>query len=121
MFKLVKRSTSLSFMFNTLMATIPALLNVGGLLVLLLFIYSILGVFLFAEVKIDDNPPLTSNLNFQSFYTAFLALIRIASGENWHDLLTALSKADSTLIFDCVPDFSYEDYEANNHNTYSCG
>lgn len=64
MFKLVKRSKSLSFMFNTLMATIPALLNVGGLLLIFLYIYAILGVFLFSEVKVQDNAPLTENLNF---------------------------------------------------------
>lgn len=95
MFKLVKRSKSLSFMFNTLMATIPALLNVGGLLLIFIYIYSVLGVFVFAEVSLENNPPLNQSLNFQSFYLAFLALIRIASGESWHDLLTAFSKTES--------------------------
>ena len=64
MFKLVKRSKPLSFMFNTLMATFPALLNVGGLLVILLYVYSVLGVFVFAEIKVEGNPPLSANLNF---------------------------------------------------------
>lgn len=63
-FKLVKRSDSLYFMFNTLIATIPALLSVGGLLFILLYFYAILGVFVFAEVKVEGNYPLTHNLNF---------------------------------------------------------
>lgn len=78
-------------MFNTLLATIPALLNVGGLLFIMLYIYSVLGVFIFAEVKVEGNGPMSKNLSFQTFYMAFLVLIRMASGEAWHDLLTAVS------------------------------
>ena len=40
---------------NTLLVSLPALANVGGLLFLLVFIYSVLGVFLFAEVKLNDT------------------------------------------------------------------
>ncbi len=51
-FRLVKRARSLRLMFTTFIVTLPALANVGGLLMLLLYLYSILGIYLFAEVKI---------------------------------------------------------------------
>ena len=51
-FRLVKRAKSLKLMFTTFIVTLPALANVGGLLMLLLYLYSILGMYLFSEVKI---------------------------------------------------------------------
>jgi hypothetical protein len=39
-------------MFETVVVVIPSLSNMGGLLMLFLYIYSVLGVFLFAEVKL---------------------------------------------------------------------
>lgn len=60
--KLVKRAKSLKVVFDTFLITLPALANVGGLLALLLYLYSILGVFLFADIAI--NGVLTDTMNF---------------------------------------------------------
>lgn len=49
-FKYIRKSDQLKIIFETLIVTIPALTNIGGLLLLFLYIYSVLGVFLFAEV-----------------------------------------------------------------------
>jgi len=43
-FRLIKRARRLKIIFETFIVTIPALTNVGGLLVLFLYIYSILGI-----------------------------------------------------------------------------
>jgi hypothetical protein len=58
----VKKAKSLRMIFNTFVITIPSLANVGGLLILLLYLYSILGVFLFATVKLQNE--LTVHANF---------------------------------------------------------
>lgn len=39
--------------FNTFIATIPALANIGALLFLVLFLFSVLGMNLFPYVKIN--------------------------------------------------------------------
>lgn len=49
--KLFKRNKSLRVIFDTFMITLPNLLNVGSLLLLLFYIYAILGINLFAIVK----------------------------------------------------------------------
>jgi hypothetical protein len=49
-FRLVKKYKQLRKIFNTFILAIPSLANVGGLLFLLLYLYAILGVFLFSEV-----------------------------------------------------------------------
>ena len=51
-FRLVKKARRLQIIFETFIVTIPALTNVGGLLVLFLYLYSIMGVSLFAKVKL---------------------------------------------------------------------
>eukprot|EP00350_Pseudokeronopsis_sp_OXSARD2_P011470 CAMPEP_0170566168 /NCGR_PEP_ID=MMETSP0211-20121228/79665_1 /TAXON_ID=311385 /ORGANISM="Pseudokeronopsis sp., Strain OXSARD2" /LENGTH=88 /DNA_ID=CAMNT_0010887265 /DNA_START=1043 /DNA_END=1309 /DNA_ORIENTATION=- len=85
--------------------------NVGGLLFLLLYLYSILGVYLFAEVQIGGY--LTENLNFQSFTKAFLVLFVVSTGDGWTDILRAIQ-----LKYDidnhCIHDPTYSDYVANN-------
>lgn len=48
LFRLIKRARRLKVIFETFIVTIPAITNVGGLLFLFIYIYSILGVFLFA-------------------------------------------------------------------------
>lgn len=61
-FRLVNKAKSLKTIFNTFIFTIPALANVGGLLALLLYLYSILGMFLFGKVKLQGG--LDSHSNF---------------------------------------------------------
>ena len=51
-FKIVRKYKNLRILFYTFIGAIPQLTNVGGLLFLFLFLYSVLGVFLFAQVKL---------------------------------------------------------------------
>lgn len=53
-FKMIKRFPQLNKIFNTFIVAIPALGNVGSLLFLLLLLYSVLGVFFFAKIKLQD-------------------------------------------------------------------
>lgn len=61
-FRLVKKAKRLNQIFQTFVITIPSLANVGGLLFLLLYLYSVLGVYLFAPVKLQ--PVLNIHTNF---------------------------------------------------------
>ena len=51
-FKLLKKNKNLRVLFKTLIDAIPQLTNVGGIMLLILFIYSILGVSLFGKVML---------------------------------------------------------------------
>jgi hypothetical protein len=53
MFKLFRKYKSLRHIFETFLITLPALANVGGLLMLLIFIYAVLGMNLFSTVKFN--------------------------------------------------------------------
>ena len=51
-FKLIKKYKDLKILFFTFLSAIPQLTYIGGLLILFLFVYSVLGVQLFATVKL---------------------------------------------------------------------
>ena len=78
---------------NTLMTfivSVPAMANIGALLMLINIIFSILAVYLFAEVK--HNGELNNYNNFETFATAVVTLIRAITGEKWPKLMEALSR-----------------------------
>jgi len=50
-FRLIQRAKVLKIIIDTLIATLPSLANVGGLLLLILFIFSVLGMQLFGKIK----------------------------------------------------------------------
>lgn len=55
-------------------------MNVGALVLLVFFIYSVLGVFLFSEVK--QGIIINDLNNFQNFGMAMILMIRCSTGEN---------------------------------------
>lgn len=67
---------------------------------MIVFIYSVIGVQLFAKVK--NGVILNENINFRDFGSALLTVIRIATGEHWNDLMY-----DCLTKEDCEPDPEY--------------
>ena len=100
------------------MVTLPAMANVGSLLALFIFIYAILGVYLFADVMF--NGELNTHANFSHIGVAFLTLIRISTGEDWPLLMDALSKSYS-LDYQCLAHPTYDDYVNNAYSPVGCG
>lgn len=94
--RLVKRAKSLNIIFETFIVTIPALVNVGGLLLLFLYLYSVLGVSLFAEIKLQSE--LNENANFQNFFNSFLTLFRASTGEAWNGIMHDLNRSNGAIF-----------------------
>lgn len=109
---------NLKVLFNTFIITLPALGSIGGLLALLIYIYSILGVTLFAPVK--QFAPLDQVQNFQGFGCTFLILIKIATGDGWIELMNILSRQYSVMN-QCIEDPTYQDYRDNGFQSIGCG
>lgn len=80
-------------LFNTLVVTLPSLGNIAALLFLLFFIYSVMGVQLFAHVKFGFY--LNRHANFRSFGTAMLTLVRASTGENWNGIMYEVGNMES--------------------------
>jgi hypothetical protein len=65
---------------------VPALTNVSLLLLLILFIFSVLGMNFFGEA--ETNLPgvyglYNEHANFRYFHTSFITLFRMSTGESW--------------------------------------
>jgi hypothetical protein len=88
-----KSNRSLKNTMMTFMLSFPAMLNIGMLLVLINLIFSILGVYLFAEVM--PNNELNEYTHFRTFSSSFITLIRTVTGEKWPLLMEALSQGPS--------------------------
>jgi len=53
--RIIKRAKVLKLVVDTLFNTLPSLANIGGLLLLIVYMYSILGVYLFGNIKLQGN------------------------------------------------------------------
>jgi hypothetical protein len=87
-----KGNRTLKGTIMTFMVTLPAMVNIGSLLLLIILIYSILGLYMFADIKLDGGVIDDDHSNFRSVGSSFVTLIRILTGEHWPKLMEALSQ-----------------------------
>jgi len=55
------------------------------LLLLIFFIYAVLGVFVFGSI--ESGEVIDEHTNFHNFGNAMLTLLRIATGEDWNKIM----------------------------------
>lgn len=115
---LFKRNKALKNSIQTFIISFPAMANIGSLIILVVLIYAILGVYMFADVK--ENGELNVHTNFQSVGQAFVTLITVSTGENWPKLMIALSRTKD-LDYDCIENPTYDDYVRNGYQPIGCG
>ncbi|PNH09896.1 Sodium channel protein type 5 subunit alpha [Tetrabaena socialis] len=84
-FRLIRSAEGMRKLMATLVTSLPALANVGGVMLLFFFIYAIIGVNLFAGIKYGEN--LDRHANFDSFVSAMLLLFRMLTGEGWDGVM----------------------------------
>ncbi|KAK3243379.1 hypothetical protein CYMTET_46962, partial [Cymbomonas tetramitiformis] len=85
MMRLSPSLNGLKMLFQTIVLSLPSLVNVGGLLFLLCYLFAILGVSLFGKVKY--NGELDEHTNFRTFGSAMMLLLRSATGEAWNSIM----------------------------------
>jgi len=84
-FRLIPKAKGLRTLFQTLVFSLPALVNVGSVLFLFFFIFAIMGMNLFGLIKEQDF--ITRHANFANFPNALMLLFRMATGESWNGLM----------------------------------
>ena len=79
------------------MFSIPSLLNVFFLLMLIFFMFAILGNFAFNAVT--DGITITELKNYKNFTNAFIFLFALSTGEDWNRVMfdCQRSKADGCI------------------------
>ncbi|XP_049419579.1 sodium channel protein type 4 subunit alpha A isoform X2 [Epinephelus fuscoguttatus] len=97
--RLIKGAKGIRTLLFALMMSLPALFNIGLLLFLIMFIFSIFGMSNFAYVKkqagIDDI------FNFETFGGSIICLFEITTSAGWDQLLLPMLNKEYP---DCDPD-----------------
>uniref|UniRef100_A0A8D3BJI5 Voltage-dependent L-type calcium channel subunit alpha n=1 Tax=Scophthalmus maximus TaxID=52904 RepID=A0A8D3BJI5_SCOMX len=87
--KLLNRSEGIRNLLWTFIKSLQALPYVALLILMLFFIYAVVGMQIFGKIALGDGTYITRNNNFQTFPQAVLLLFRCATGEAWHEVMLA--------------------------------
>ena len=97
-----QNAKGLRALFTAMIGSAAALANVGSLLFLVMFIYSVLGMNLFGEL--EHGQFINDHNNFQNFSNGLLLLFRVFSGDAWSRIMV------DALDCDVVENFLQGDY-----------
>uniref|UniRef100_A0A3Q0SQE6 Voltage-dependent L-type calcium channel subunit alpha-1C n=1 Tax=Amphilophus citrinellus TaxID=61819 RepID=A0A3Q0SQE6_AMPCI len=89
--KLLSRGEGIRTLLWTFIKSFQALPYVALLIVMLFFIYAVIGMQMFGKIALQDNTQINRNNNFQTFPQAVLLLFRCATGEAWQEIMLACS------------------------------
>ncbi|KAM5237785.1 voltage-dependent L-type calcium channel subunit alpha-1S [Ctenodactylus gundi] len=109
--KLLSRAEGVRTLLWTFIKSFQALPYVALLIVMLFFIYAVIGMQMFGKIAMVDGTQINRNNNFQTFPQAVLLLFRCATGEAWQEILLACSYGKL-----CDPESDYVPGEE-----YTCG
>ena len=85
LFRLIKMSKGLTALFQTLLVALPQVTNVMTLLLLVFFIFAVMGMNLFSSIRFNGG--LNEHANFTSFGKSMLMLFRMATGESYNEIM----------------------------------
>lgn len=109
--RFVKATKGIRKLIRALLISLPALLNIAALLFLIIFIYAIIGMSLFMNVKLQNS--FTSNNNFQTFGKSFILLFRAGTISGWNEVLNALMLSNGDPGSNCTDSFDIQSYPSS--------
>ena len=83
--RLVKKYKRLQDIMEIIQLCLPSMMNVFSLLSLVLFIYAVLGCYLFGELTTGDS--INDFYNFNDFGHAMVLCLKMATGEDWNKFM----------------------------------
>jgi hypothetical protein len=104
--RIASKNEGLKALMQTITLSVSSLANVFLLLMLALFIFSILAVFFFSDLK--SGNVISDFRNFNDFGQSFLLLFIITTGENWNMLMYDCNKTPPGCVEneDCGTSFA---------------
>jgi voltage-dependent calcium channel N type alpha-1B len=96
--KLLRQSATIRILLWTFIQSIKALPYVCLLIAMLFFLYAIVGMQIFGNIKLSSETYLNRHNNFQNFGQAVILLFRCATGESWQEIMrSCLAGAECEL------------------------
>jgi hypothetical protein len=87
--RLVKGARGIRTLLFALAISMPALVNIGLLLFLVIFIYSIFGMNFFMHVKYDAG--INELFNFENIFRSMITLFPLCTSAGWNGVLKAIT------------------------------
>ncbi|XP_065316255.1 muscle calcium channel subunit alpha-1-like isoform X4 [Gordionus sp. m RMFG-2023] len=95
--KLLSRGEGIRTLLWTFMKSFQALPYVALLIVMLFFIYAVIGMQIFGRIAMNPETEIHRNNNFASFPLALLVLFRSATGEAWQEIMLACANTPQAV------------------------
>uniref|UniRef100_A0A1I8HUE9 Sodium channel protein n=1 Tax=Macrostomum lignano TaxID=282301 RepID=A0A1I8HUE9_9PLAT len=96
--RLVKSARGIRTLLFSLFVSLPALFNIGLLLFMIMFIYSIVGISFFSHVR--HRSGIDEIFNFETFLAAWWFLFQLSTSAGWDSVLDGLINEEEP---DCNP------------------
>jgi hypothetical protein len=100
------RERSLQVISNTIAITFRVVANLGGLLLLIIFIYTVIGMMLLGNVR--HSGLMNDWINFEHFTNAFITLFIVSTGDSWNTIMSSFAQ-DNNPSYQCIQRASFED------------
>ncbi|XP_056459271.1 voltage-dependent R-type calcium channel subunit alpha-1E [Gadus chalcogrammus] len=85
--KLLRQGYTIRILLWTFVQSFKALPYVCLLIAMLFFIYAIIGMQVFGNIKLDEETHINQHNNFRTFFGALMLLFRSATGESWQEIM----------------------------------
>ncbi|KAK3783093.1 hypothetical protein RRG08_054985 [Elysia crispata] len=85
--KLLRQGYTIRLLLWTFFQSFKALPYVCLLILMLFFIFAIIGMQVFGSIKLDSKTSINRHNNFRSFFQALILLFRCATGEAWQQIM----------------------------------
>ena len=102
---IIKEIPSMRKFVDFILLTIPAIGNITILILFCIYIFTVVGVNLFA--KIGYNNSYYANSNFRTFKSGFVTLFRMTTADNWGQYMYDMSKSSAGCVVDPPYNASY--------------
>ena len=91
--RLVKKFDGMLKLLQTLVFSLPMTFNVLALLMLIFFIYTVIGCSLFGDIIIDDY------VNFKNFLFGLMTLFKMSTTDNWSSTMLVIIDHNRKFFF----------------------
>ncbi|XP_029005034.1 voltage-dependent R-type calcium channel subunit alpha-1E isoform X3 [Betta splendens] len=114
--KLLRQGYTIRILLWTFVQSFKALPYVCLLIAMLFFIYAIIGMQVFGNIKLNEETHINRHNNFKTFSGALMLLFRSATGESWQEIMLSClggrrCEVDPSLSAEhegtCGSDFAY--------------
>lgn len=87
--KLLRRGYTIRILLWTFLQSFKALPYVTLLIMLMFFMYAVIGMQLFGKIRLNEDGEINPNNHFRNLLEALQVLFRSATGEDWHKIMQA--------------------------------